>query len=1054
MRYLKIIIIPCMLFLAIFIIFTLHSKNQIKPPVAKDGYIDLIDWDFNKNGIVKLDGDWEFYWDRLLTPLNFKDQVILPDGYEKVPSSWKGTMAQLKLSDQGSATYRLRIRLNSTDIMLGIKTTSIRMSNRIFIDGKEVLSCGNPGWSKADGYVMANTPQTTYFYPQNKEMVILIQVSNYNFKDGGIIQSIYLGKQKDISMMAMRKAFLNAFLAAGLFVTGLYYLFVFIGRRKDFSVLYYSLYAFTFSFFEMLYGEKVLLQMFENLSNHYDVLLKVHNVLMNLTIIFVCCFVKEISERIIPGWFKNAILIIFGIDSLVGIFIPLYIASKFQNIALLIGLLAYLFIIIRLILAVVSKRYGTLSKSELFRLIFAFVCVLVYFVDCTLYINNLCGDNYIGYFTMFIFIIAISTLLSGQYNNSFHTIEIMNQQLLELDKLKDDFLTNTSHEFRTPLNGIINLTQSVIDRTKDSLEKSIQEDLNLVVAAGRRLSNLVNDLLDLSCLERGEIQLQKQSVDVRTTASTVLYIMEHLKNDKKIEFINSVPQDLPPADADGERLNQIYYNLIGNALKNTQSGRIEAGGRIKGGRLELWVSDTGCGIEPDKLEAIFQSFYQIEEVDNKENQGTGLGLSITKKLVELHGGRISVDSYPGKGSKFIFTLPISVYVTEADAATETSIEPKRTTKTDSIAVADITTGEKNAVISESMNESENVTETESFRGVSQNKFHILVAEDDPINLRVLLSILEYEGYVITAVTDGRKALEEIDKCSEYDLIILDVMMPKRTGFEVLIEIRKRFTNIELPVILLTAKARKEDIKAGFDAGANDYIAKPFEAEELKSRIKTLVQLKRTVQSLVSAELNFLQAQIKPHFLYNALSVIISLSIKEPPRARELLLNLSDYLRGSFDFENRDGLIPLSSELQTVEAYLAIEKARFRERLRVEYDIDEQISVSIPILSLQPLVENAIQHGILELIEGGTIKISVKQYQDNVLLIVEDDGVGIPEDKLFTLCQSDAAKGVGIQNINKRMLAIYGYGLQIESRLGYGTKVTLPIPLHSERMVEL
>ena len=209
-----------------------------------------------------------------MTPEDFKTAgAASPDGYIQVPSAWEGTIGKVQLSDKGAATYRLKVSLSEAQKAMGIKTTSIRMSNRIFIDGIEVLSSGNPALSKDAGYVMTNTPYSTAFYPQNKEVEIIVQVADYDFRKGGIVQSIYLGTQEDIYMLAAHNNFLNVFLVACLFITWLYYLFVFIGRRKDLSVLYYSVYALSFSAFEIMYGEKYLLQMLYSLSDHYNILL-------------------------------------------------------------------------------------------------------------------------------------------------------------------------------------------------------------------------------------------------------------------------------------------------------------------------------------------------------------------------------------------------------------------------------------------------------------------------------------------------------------------------------------------------------------------------------------------------------------------------------------------------------------------------------------------------------------------------------------------------------------------------------------------------------------
>lgn len=195
---------------------------------------------------------------------------------------------------------------------------------------------------------MANTPYSAAFYPKNNDFEIVVQVANFDYKKGGIVQNIYLGNQKSIYMMTTRNNALSGFLASCLFVTGMYYFFVFLGRRKDLSILYYSLYAITFSLFEIQYGEKILLQMFESLSNHYTIMVKIQNIQINLMIIFVCLFVKEVAKKAIPSWFIRSILILFGGYSILFLVFPISISTKFQNLALILGMLSYVFIIIAL----------------------------------------------------------------------------------------------------------------------------------------------------------------------------------------------------------------------------------------------------------------------------------------------------------------------------------------------------------------------------------------------------------------------------------------------------------------------------------------------------------------------------------------------------------------------------------------------------------------------------------------------------------------------------------------------------------------------------------
>lgn len=207
---------------------------------------------------------------------------------------------------------------------------------------------------------------------------------------------------------------------------------------------------------------------------------------------------------------------------------------------------------------------------------------------------------------------------------------------------------------------------------------------------------------------------------------------------------------------------------------------------------------------------------------------------------------------------------------------------------------------------------------------------------------------------------------------------------------------------------------------------------------------TVARLRISMQQAQDAEIAFLRAQIKPHFLYNSLSVIAAQTAQEPQKAKNLLYALTDYLRGSFHFKTQDGRIPLSEEINTVKAYLAIEQARFENLLRMEYDIEENLDAMVPLLCLQPVVENAVHHGIFKRAEGGSILLRIHRKGDLVVIRVEDNGVGIPRTQLESIRRGDST-GVGLKNIQQRLGTHRGAGLEIESAEGEGTAVTLKIP---------
>ena len=403
----------------------------------------------------------------------------------------------------------------------------------------------------------------------------------------------------------------------------------------------------------------------------------------------------------------------------------------------------------------------------------------------------------------------------------------VSEQLRNIDKLKDQFLANTSHELRTPLNGIVGLSESLLEKITTTAEK---EDLELIISSGRRLSNLVNDILDFSRLKEHDLQLKKKAVDIRSIAELTVRVNRPMAASRNLELINNVPEHLPFCDADENRLQQVLQNLVANAIKFTEMGKIVITAfplnPLEGTSfLQISVSDTGIGIPKEKQESIFKEFEQADGSIAREYGGTGLGLSITKHLVELHGGTIWVESEPGKGSIFSFTIPVA----ETQEG-ESRIAPK-SPEGDFI----MSKTEKHFV--HQNGNSENEIPRKSPTGDLGAKRRILVVDDEPVNLKVLKNHLEQEGHFVTLAHDGIEALRLLEEEGPFHLVLLDVMMPRMPGYEVCQRIREKHLMTELPVIMVTAKNQVNDLVESFGFGANDYITKPFSKDELKARVR-------------------------------------------------------------------------------------------------------------------------------------------------------------------------------------------------------------------------
>lgn len=392
----------------------------------------------------------------------------------------------------------------------------------------------------------------------------------------------------------------------------------------------------------------------------------------------------------------------------------------------------------------------------------------------------------------------------------------VNEQLRRVDALKDQFLANTSHELRTPLQGIIGLSEFWQEKAEND---QLKEDMSMITSSGKRLSNLVNDILDFSKLKNFDIQLLQRPINLRVLADIVLRNHTPLIKGKNLQLINDIPKNLAAAYGDENRLQQVLYNLIGNAVKFTEKGYIKINAQEKQDLIQVGVEDTGTGIPLDKQEVIFQEFEQGDGSTSRVFTGTGLGLSISKRLVELHGGQMWVESEIGKGSTFFFTLPVS-----REEATTLTTDSNLSPVTQPILVPRDT----------------NLSTAVSMNGNSAVR--ILIVDDEPINQQVLKNHLAGNNFQLEQAMNGEEAIKIIEADSNFDLVLLDVMMPSMSGYEVCQKIREKYLPSELPVIMITAKNQLQDIVQGLSLGANDYLPKPFHKEELLARIKTQIDL--------------------------------------------------------------------------------------------------------------------------------------------------------------------------------------------------------------------
>ncbi len=433
-------------------------------------------------------------------------------------------------------------------------------------------------------------------------------------------------------------------------------------------------------------------------------------------------------------------------------------------------------------------------------------------------------------------------VLRFQLDQNKKALEESNQKLKELDQVKSRFFANISHELRTPLTLLIAPLENMMQRFGRSVDDETRGTLQTMHSNGMRLLKLINDLLDLVRLESGVMQVKREPLAVAEFIKGLASSARQVADDKRLKLETHVDPELGTLLADRDKLEKIVLNLTFNALKFTPAGgRVEVRAEKVGEEFVITVADTGMGISEENLKNVFSRFWQADDSSRRKYQGVGIGLALVKELVEVQGGTVTVQSQVGKGTTFTIHLPYQkAEPTAAPVESDTPAEPAATPANQPVLRSDewLSNLYRRAELFPSMTPvADSVRPVETT--LNGNRPTLLVADDEPDMLRFLKSQLSSHYRVIEAV-DGQQA---VDKAAQFlpNIILLDMMMPEKDGLQACREIRERTSTHSIPVVLLTARADEETKLAALQAGASDFLAKPFSTTELHVRIKNLVE---------------------------------------------------------------------------------------------------------------------------------------------------------------------------------------------------------------------
>lgn len=673
------------------------------------------------------------------------------------------------------------------------------------------------------------------------------------------------------------------------------------------------------------------------------------------------------------------------------------------------------------------------------------------------------------------------------------------QDLRELDQAKTRFFAAVSHELRTPLTLILAPLESILKGEMGPIPESLQRHVAVMHQNGLRLLKQINNLLDLTKLDAGRMTLQRRPGDLRAFFRGLVASVAPMAEKKRIELKGYEDAPLPRHTYfDPDRLEKVVLNLVFNAIKFTDAGgRVELRwGRSEDGQLQVRVTDTGIGIAAKDLPKLFKRFSQVDASTSRRYEGTGIGLALAKEIVELHGGRISVESEPGRGSTFMFTIPLVLeppdQATDCAARAENGDGP-----------SDDWTRELHVAAERQMGGIVAEPTAPVAPGLSpSNGRQVLIVEDNPDMREFIAFELQGEYRVLKATNGFEGVRTAVD--ARPDVIISDVMMPEMDGYQLCREIRKDPRTMHIPIVLLTARADMAMKIEGLEHGADEYLTKPFNAQELRAKIKSLLELRRlereiqqrnealeaaladlkaTQSQLVQAEkmaglgllvagmaheinnpINFAKNslavaqrawnEIKPHLPADGAQaeavddVEASLGIvkKGVERTEQIVAQLKVFAR-----KDQNQKIACSVH-DGLESTIALIRPMLGREIALRTDLQSTGLVSVVPGRLNQVWMNLLQNAVQAVGTSGEIWVESRDHDHMVTVTVRDSGPGIAPEHLprifepfFTTKPVGKGTGLGL-SVSYQIVQEAGGRIDVRSTPGQGAEFTVVIPL--------
>lgn len=649
-------------------------------PRAEKGFIDLSNWDFERDGIVKLQGEWEFYWNNFYTPNNF-DTLKADKDYINQPTNWNVKRINGKrLPNFGYATYRLKIKLNpkylinnKNNTILRVKLIEAHAAYKLWIDTNLYIVKGEISKNK-ETFKPRIKPEACSFYNYKDTVVITINVANYfDTYMAGIDDHILIGTEDQLLKEAHDNEFFFIFSFSILFMLGVYHFGVFMIRRKETINLNFSLICFLFAIQSFFEGEKSVYYIFPNLNIvvYYKIWLSTLILFPLIVKFYKSLFPKEINDVVV-----KIISVVFIIYLAIVIFTPHVVYISVEEYFLYFGLAVITYVLFCIIAAVKNKEPYA---------VYVLISMLIPFaaaINDILFGLDLIVTGYYGPVGFLILIVSHSFLVSFRFAKAYEKVETLSDELKELNKtleekvrertselscayteLKETNATKNkiysiiSHDLKNIFQTLIGYSDLLIMATKKGDFNGIGSDAEIIRTTAKRAYMFFENLLEWSSSQTGLIKFNPEEINIKQIAYDCVELLYMQANTKKINLAVIIPNELT-VYADKRMVTTIIRNLISNAIKFThKTGKITVKTVEEDKYIEVIVTDTGVGMDDEKIKSLFEMDKLKSTAGTEAEKGTGMGLLLAKEFINANGGKLFVTSGVGTGSEFKFTLP-------------------------------------------------------------------------------------------------------------------------------------------------------------------------------------------------------------------------------------------------------------------------------------------------------------------------------------------------------------------------------------------------------------